>query len=79
VHCEQQDLSWQFSVQDLLNGIEAAGSGHRQVKNSHVGSLSLNLLDRINAILGLGHHSHICLGIDEHAQTCAQDRMIVRN
>src|SRR6185436_19409545 len=48
-----------------------------EVHHRHVGPAATHAADGFLAVGGLGHHRHVGLGVEQHAQAGAQDGVIV--
>ena len=62
---------------DLARGLEAGHARHRHVEHRDVGVLRLGGFEGAHAVGGLGHHLHVGLAVDQHAQAGADDAVVV--
>jgi hypothetical protein len=51
--------------------------GHSDVKQHHVRLCFACHLDNLVTVVGFANYGHIRLGVDQHAETGTQDRMVV--
>jgi hypothetical protein len=77
VHRQQQHVHVGRLVVDVARRLEAGHARHRDVEHGDVGLLGDDLLDGVDAVLGLGDHAHALLLVEQHAQAGAHDAVVV--
>src|SRR5690606_34127991 len=62
---------------DLGERLERAAAGHADVEHQHVRLLASHDLERLRGVLSFADDDHRRVALDQQAQPCAQDCMIV--
>ena len=58
-------------------GLDAVELGHADVHQHDVGLERADLLDGVEPVGGLAHHLEVVLGVEDHAEAGADERLVV--